>query len=456
MAAFLGSELSGYALLGAPVVGPGVQDIIRWAIVPTTFTMLLTAVFYFATASRRAEARLDGRNRAMRLVLDHVDQGLLTIEPDGRVLPERSAAVERWFGPIAEGASLVDVVARHDPRAAEWLALGLAELREGLLPVELLIDQLPRRFRVGARTIEASYKPIEGSGGRLLVVLTDITAAVERAHAEEQQREVVALVTRALGDRGVLRACLREATSLAARLAAGVSAAEGPETLARDLHTLKGNAALFGIGSVARLCHRPALVVAGPRRPQRGRSRPRGGGGARAGGQARGSHAASDRRDRAVGPRRPHRGRWARRRLVRRRRACARQGPALAHARGSRRRAVRRRRLHARRGRRDLGAWRRPRRRPVRRGGARRLRRGVQPCRCGHDLRRARPHVRAPAEPAAHRARRGLTVAARLESPRAPTPGAAAPQGRGRSGRSLDEPYELAPDPAGRFAHRGP
>jgi HPt (histidine-containing phosphotransfer) domain-containing protein/two-component sensor histidine kinase len=255
MTTFLASEVTGYALLGPPVVPPAVQDVVRWSIIPTTFFILLTALFYFAVASRRAETRLDARNKAMRLVLDHVDQGLLTIEADGRILPERSAAVERWLGPVPDGASLVEVVSPHDARASAWLRLGLGELRDGLLPPEVVLAQLPRRLVANGRTLDLAYKPIDGADGRLLVVLTDVTAVLEREQGEERQRELAALVTRALSDRGILRAFLRELTGLAARLASGRSAAGGTDALLRDLHTLKGNAALLGIASVARMCH---------------------------------------------------------------------------------------------------------------------------------------------------------------------------------------------------------
>lgn len=252
---FMVLELTEYALFGEPVVGPVVQHVIRLVIVPTTFLLLLASVFYFALSSRRAEASLDGRNREMRLVLDHVVQGLVTMEANGQMLPERSAAVDQWLGTPAQGASLPELAAAHDPEYAEWLKLGLMELAEDVLPAEVLVEQLPKRLKVGERTLESTYKPIGMSNGRVLVMLTDITARLERERAEEVHNEVVALVTRALADRGVVRACIAEAQSLVDRLVSGASAADGRETFARDLHTLKGNTALFGLGGVARLCH---------------------------------------------------------------------------------------------------------------------------------------------------------------------------------------------------------
>ncbi len=50
------------------------------------------------------QATIDARNRDMRLVLDHVDQGLLTIDLTGAMSRERSASIDRWSHPPARGA----------------------------------------------------------------------------------------------------------------------------------------------------------------------------------------------------------------------------------------------------------------------------------------------------------------------------------------------------------------
>lgn len=119
----------------------------------------------------------------------------------------------------------------------------------------MLLDQLPKQLELGERVLEASYKQIEGTAGSMLVMLTDVTAALERKRAEETQSETVALVTRALADRGVVRAFVDEARNLVTRIVSGASLAAGADVLARDVHTLKGNTALFGLSSLARLCH---------------------------------------------------------------------------------------------------------------------------------------------------------------------------------------------------------
>lgn len=127
--AFLVAEITDCSLLGAPFLGALVQDSVRYTIIPVVFIVMITAILHFAVLSRRAERNLDARNRELSLVLDHVDQGLLTISAAGRLLAERSAAANRWLGEPPEGALLSEVVRVHDARFADWRRLAEARAR---------------------------------------------------------------------------------------------------------------------------------------------------------------------------------------------------------------------------------------------------------------------------------------------------------------------------------------
>src|SRR5262249_38977790 len=57
------------------------------------------------TLEHKVEERtlaLATRNRDMRLVLDNVDQGFVTLGLDGQMASERSAVVDAWFGRASE------------------------------------------------------------------------------------------------------------------------------------------------------------------------------------------------------------------------------------------------------------------------------------------------------------------------------------------------------------------
>jgi two-component system, chemotaxis family, sensor kinase CheA len=204
-------------------------------------------------AERTAE--VDARNRDMRMLLDAVDQGFFTVNPQGVVSDERSAAVERWLGPGAAGATLADLVRPHDPMVADWLALGFDDVFADLMPVEVTIDQLPRRLRLGDRTLKLEYAPIprQGPPQALAVVMTDVTATVARERLEAEHRVLLVMVDRISRDKPGFLEFVKEADEIIGTLAAGA-----PDDLAcikRLVHTLKGNAAVFGLDSVASACH---------------------------------------------------------------------------------------------------------------------------------------------------------------------------------------------------------
>jgi two-component system chemotaxis sensor kinase CheA len=196
---------------------------------------------------------LDERNRGMRLVLDNVVKGFITIDFDGVMASERSAVLDRWFFPPKHGMRIHEYLADASPDFAAWLSLGLEQLRDDFLPIELSLDQLPKRFEGYGRTFDVSYMPIQHGERetRLLVMISDETEALARERAEREQRELVTLFERISVDRPGTEEFLREAADLVAR----VRTEEDPSAQKRLLHTLKGNCAIYGLDSYAQLAH---------------------------------------------------------------------------------------------------------------------------------------------------------------------------------------------------------
>jgi len=210
-------------------------------------------------------------NSGMRLVLDSVEQGLLTIDLAGVMSPERSAVCDRWFGPAGPGQSFMNVVSLLDPDAAGWLRLGLEEIRDDALPLELLLAQLPARLSLGSRTLRLAYRPIyratapvpspapgaAATPDRLLVVLTDITEELARERLERDSRETIRVFERIASDRHGFVQFLEEGDALIASLVhkGDRSNADAREIENRVVHTIKGNSSIHGVDSVADLCH---------------------------------------------------------------------------------------------------------------------------------------------------------------------------------------------------------
>jgi two-component system chemotaxis sensor kinase CheA len=111
---------------------------------------------------------------------------------------------------------------------------------------------LPARFEIGRRHLELAYQLTEGEGApRVLVVISDATAEVQRQRAERDERETASLLTRMLRSRAGFLAFHAEAGQYVAEIATGAHDA----AFKRTVHTLKGIAALEGIDSIAEQCH---------------------------------------------------------------------------------------------------------------------------------------------------------------------------------------------------------
>jgi two-component system chemotaxis sensor kinase CheA len=207
------------------------------------------------TLIRTQRQELEAAYKAVRRLLDTVDQGFATLDPAGAVRPGRSAVFDRWFGTPADGTPFVECLRRVDAEAAELFDLGWWQLQEGALPFELLVMQLPAEASWDERFFRIDYRPALDAGGALidmLVVITDVTAQVERERAEGQQRDLLALMSRLATDRDGFVEFIREAD----RIVHLIDQVElDAVALKRALHTLKGVSALFGAHTMAVRCH---------------------------------------------------------------------------------------------------------------------------------------------------------------------------------------------------------
>jgi len=205
---------------------------------------------------RERTAELSRTAFDLRVLLDNVGQGFVSVDRNGMLGPVHSEAVTAWFGRKPESERFIDWVVSRDARFARAFELGLEALFEDVLPLELTLDQLPARMQCGDRIISVSYKLLgapSDAGARLVVILTDCTAETERARAEASQRDLVAAIDRILRDKAGFLEFFSESSELVRRLATG----DGTRFLdeKRDLHTLKGNTAIYGLAALSSFCH---------------------------------------------------------------------------------------------------------------------------------------------------------------------------------------------------------
>ena len=195
---------------------------------------------------------LDGRNREMALILDNVAQGFITVSLDGAPSGACSRAFTTWFGAVDCASRLWTLLLDHEPDVAAWMELGFRSLAAGAMPADVVLAQLPTRITRAGRELQVDYRPIGEPMAALLVVVTDITAELARAAAEREQRELVAVLETAHRDRPAFLAFVEDTNRV---LRDCNAAAASIDVLMRAVHTLKGNAAQFGVLTLAERCH---------------------------------------------------------------------------------------------------------------------------------------------------------------------------------------------------------
>ncbi|RMH43614.1 MAG: hypothetical protein D6689_04510, partial [Deltaproteobacteria bacterium] len=163
---------------------------------------------------------------------------------------------------------LSDLLRVHDGAAADWLDVTLESLSDGMLDIDLAIDQLPQRIDVGDATFALRYAPIydpdePDSVDKLLVTTTNVTEQIAAERGRARQEELLAAFQVLLKDRDGFEEFLDECDRLVDLLASGASF--GLEK--RALHTLKGNCAINGLRRFAALCHELETAIVDRREP---------------------------------------------------------------------------------------------------------------------------------------------------------------------------------------------
>lgn len=224
--------------------------------------LLWTLARHFYVSTAQLEDRVAFRtlqvehaNREIRELMDSVEQGFLRVDCMGCIGSKYSKAVIGLLGDIPESKKFADLLARHHPATAEWFAMGLDDVFAGILPLELTLDQLPKQIESNSRYMSLQYVPVFESGEltHLVVVVSDITADVEREKLEVENREFLAIIDRVASDQVAFLEFFGEAETLINKLRDRPS--EVNDDTQRDLHTLKGNAAVFGLVRVSKACH---------------------------------------------------------------------------------------------------------------------------------------------------------------------------------------------------------
>ena len=197
------------------------------------------------------EDQVRERTKAIRTILDHVTFGFLVVGADGAIREGFTRSCEALFGREPEvGGALTELLRCGVKQSAE-LALGLDQIFEDFMPEEVTVDQLPKRFEIEGRVLRLEARAVRDDDDAVegvLFTVSDITA-LEAAEREARHREVLIGI---LQQKSAFEQFVMDTRT---SLEVAVETIDDQVIVRRVVHTVKGNAASWGITSVVELTH---------------------------------------------------------------------------------------------------------------------------------------------------------------------------------------------------------
>jgi two-component system chemotaxis sensor kinase CheA len=188
------------------------------------------------------------RTADLKAILDNVTFGFIVIDADCKVMPGFTRSCEALLGRTFEaGADACELLGMVGTTSEPMFRMGIEQAFEDFMPEEVTVEQLPKSFVVDERRLNADCRAIRETSGaveNVLVTISDVTALFE---AERRAHRNAALV-------GILRqksAFAAFVSDAKGRIAACRESIEDQPFIRRSIHTIKGNAASYGLFDVA-------------------------------------------------------------------------------------------------------------------------------------------------------------------------------------------------------------
>ncbi len=201
------------------------------------------------------EKLVEVKTNSIKTILNNVSSGLFMCDENGIALDGNSRSCNELFG-VSEsslkGKSLVELLNLSEREEANFDLL-YRQIFSDVLPDEVSLDQIQKRFDLKEKSVELSGRTVRDENGTITAVLftvTDITNLIRAENTASQNQTVLNI----LRQKSAFTSFLTESRDLVARGREYAISDNKPRVKA-VLHTLKGNSAAFEITSAAELIH---------------------------------------------------------------------------------------------------------------------------------------------------------------------------------------------------------
>jgi signal transduction histidine kinase len=206
-----------------------------------------------AVINGNLEKIVEERTATIKLILDHVKSGFLLINTRQEVLDgyTKSCAGLLGRGDLA-GKQLGTALGLANDKMG-YFATCVEQVFEDFMPGEVTLSQMPRRFKIGDKTIAIDGSTVRkptGEVDKILFTIVDITA-LDQVEAENRANRAMVNIMKNLN---AFKEFVVESQERLGNALEGVKTRDDA-IVRRELHTLKGNSSAFGLEKIASVIH---------------------------------------------------------------------------------------------------------------------------------------------------------------------------------------------------------
>ena len=203
--------------------------------------------------SARLEVDVENRTRAIKTILDNVTFGFLIVDRDLQVQEGHTLSCHRLLEAERIAGRTLKELLDLDRATWDYFLLGVDQVFEDIVSEEMSLSILPSRFEIQGRILRFEPRAVRGPKGEvtgLLLTISDVTLLEATQKQSEVNRQLVSI----LRQKDAFRMFLADTKALIERARASMVRSD-VKTVRRDVHTIKGNAASYGLSDVVRLIH---------------------------------------------------------------------------------------------------------------------------------------------------------------------------------------------------------
>jgi len=206
------------------------------------------------TAELRAERNeLQKKNETISTIYENVQSGFLLIDGRGVVQEGFTESIATLLNPdVRAGMGITSALALNERQGDHFLLL-VEQIFEDIFPEHVSLAQLPAKYQIGNKTIRLESSVVRDADEKVRAILFTISDISDLERTERENQINKSLVT-ILQQKGAFTHFLAESRTLIEDCHRALKAGD-QKRLRFQLHTMKGNASLFGMDSLAEMIH---------------------------------------------------------------------------------------------------------------------------------------------------------------------------------------------------------